>query len=543
MTVTTIGAGSEKLALAISEDAYGGDAQFTVGVDGQQVGDTLTASSLHNSGQSDVVNVLGDWASGPHTVTVNFLNDAYDGTPATDRNLYVDGAAYDGAPVDGAARALYPAGPASFGFTASPPLQSVAGPVTVGSGSDTLALQVSEDAYKGDAQFTVAVDGQQVGGVLTATAEHGGGASNAVNVLGNWAAGPHTVTVNFLNDAYDGTADTDRNLYVDGATYDGKAVGGASLSLLSSGPQSFSLADPGSTFTWPDPSTGSATPQPQPNPGDTLVLTGGTFTAPGGLPGVTVYLNGTTPAAPATLAVQGGSVGALKLISLSNPVRYASYGNLAVSGNVTVESPLQWGGRSISSQSLTVTMGSADTLNLNGGSLQDAASLVVNGSAGSTVTNTGTLTLLNTGQFAIHADLAGAGTIQSVPAAASSGVNIELDGAVAAGQTVRLDGGTLQLDQPMRFMGTVSGMTTSSPGGPASRLALEHTTVTGTSFQQGANNAGTLSVFTQDPNTGAAGTDVIHVAGSFAPDAFVFTSDLATQSALIRVAPLPQPGA
>ena len=168
---------------------------------------------------------------------------------------------------------------------------------------------------------------------------------------------------------------------------------------------------------------------------------------------------------------------------------------------------------------------------------------MVNGSAGSTVTNTGTLTLLNTGQFAIHADLAGAGTIQSVPAAASSGVNIELDGAVAAGQTVRLDGGTLQLDQPMRFMGTVSGMTTSSPGGPASRLALEHTTVTGTSFQQGANNAGTLSVFLQDPATGAAGTAAIHVAGSFASNAFVFTNDAATQSALIRVAPLPQPGA
>jgi len=150
--------------------------------------------------------------------------------------------------------------------------------------------------------------------------------------------------------------------------------------------------------------------------------------------------------------------------------------------------------------------------------------------------------LLNTSQFAIHADLAGAGTIQSVPAAASSGVNIELDGAVAATQTVQLDGGTLQLDQPMRFMGTVSGMTTSSPGGPASKLALEHTTVTGTSFQQGAG-AGDLSIFTQDPGTGAAGTDVIHIAGSFASNAFVFANDAATQSAMVRLAPLPQPGA
>ena len=36
--------------------------------------------------------------------------------------------------------------------------------VTVGTGPDSLVLQVSEDAYKGDAQFTVSVDGKQIGG-------------------------------------------------------------------------------------------------------------------------------------------------------------------------------------------------------------------------------------------------------------------------------------------------------------------------------------------------------------------------------------------
>ncbi len=40
---------------------------------------------------------------------------------------------------------------------ASPP------PVTTGTGSDTLILSMSEDAYNGDAQFTVAVDGTQLG--------------------------------------------------------------------------------------------------------------------------------------------------------------------------------------------------------------------------------------------------------------------------------------------------------------------------------------------------------------------------------------------
>ena len=403
---------------------------------------------------------------------------------------------------------------------------------TVGSGSDTLALKVSEDAYRGNAQFTVSVDGQQVGGVLTASALHGSGASDTVNVLGNWAAGTHSVSVNFLNDAWGGSAGADRNLYVDSASFNGAAVSGASLALRASGAQAFSLVDPGSTIR-PAPGTASASAQPRPNPGDTLVLTGGAFAAPGGLSGVTVYLNGSTQAASAHLAMQGGTVGALKLTSFTDPTRYASYGTLDATGTVTVASPLQWGGR-VSPGLLTVNLGAAATLNLNGGALSRAASFVVNGSSGSTVVNTGTMALTGVSQFAIHANLAGAGTIQSVASSDSSGVRIELDGAVSAGQTVQLDGGTLQLDQPMRFMGTVAGFTTSAPGGPASQLQLMHTAVTGTSFQQGA---GSLSVFTRDTGTGAAGTDVIHVSGSFAPNAFVFTNDAATQSALIRLAP------
>ncbi len=414
---------------------------------------------------------------------------------------------------------------------------------TIGAGSDTLALKVSEDAYEGDAQFTVSVDGQQVGDALTATSPHASGQSDAVNVLGNWAAGPHTVTVNFLNDAWGGSADTDRNLYIDGAAYNGTDVSGAATTFYSGGPQSFGLADPGSTFLWDGTSStsfrdGTSSPsQPEVNPGDNLILTDGTFVAQGSrLSGVEVYLNGQT--SPANLAVQDGSVGDLTLTSFFNLPRFPGTGTLDVTGNVAIEKPLHWGAR-YAPDSLSVTLNGGAALSVNGGSLGRAASLVVNGSPGSTVVNTGILSLSNTAQFAIHADLAGAGTIQSVPAADSSGVTIELDGAVSAAQTVQLDGGTLQLDQPMRFMGTVAGFTTSAPGGPASELRLEHSTVTGASFQQGAG-AGDLSVFTQDPGTGAAGAAVIHVSGSFAPDAFVFTNDAATQSALIRLAPVQQ---
>ena len=114
---TTIGAGPDTLVLRIAQDAYQGDARYTVAVDGAQVGGVLTASALRGSGQSDTINVLDNLAPGPHEVRLTFLNDRYDGTPATDRNLFLDGAIYNGVAVAGAVRQLYSAGPVSFGFT------------------------------------------------------------------------------------------------------------------------------------------------------------------------------------------------------------------------------------------------------------------------------------------------------------------------------------------------------------------------------------------------------------------------------------------
>ena len=58
-----------------------------------------------------------------------------------------------------------------------------------GSGSDTLVLSISEDAYKGDAQFTVSVDGKQLGGTFTATALHASGASQNFIFNGDFGAG------------------------------------------------------------------------------------------------------------------------------------------------------------------------------------------------------------------------------------------------------------------------------------------------------------------------------------------------------------------
>ncbi len=95
---------------------------------------------------------------------------------------------------------------------------------TVGSGPDSLTLYVSEDAWNGDAQFTVSVNGQQVGGTLTATANHGAGETQAVTINGNFGNDAAWVSTSFVNDAYGGSPSTDRNLHIDGLGRDNASV-------------------------------------------------------------------------------------------------------------------------------------------------------------------------------------------------------------------------------------------------------------------------------------------------------------------------------
>ncbi len=168
---------------------------------------------------------------------MDFLNDAYAGTPSTDRNLYVDAVTYDGTNTKQSA-SLLGNGSKNFSVTDS---TAIPPPVT-GSGADTLVLKVSEDAYLGNAQFTVSVDGKQLGGTFTATTLHSSGGSQAFAFAGDFGTGQHTVLVNFTNDAYGGSPSTDRNLYVNDIIYKGTDTGlnaaiysGASTFTLSGG--------------------------------------------------------------------------------------------------------------------------------------------------------------------------------------------------------------------------------------------------------------------------------------------------------------------
>jgi hypothetical protein len=150
--------------------------------------------------------------------------------------------------------------------------------VIIGSGSDALVVTVNEDAYKDDAQFTVSVDGTKLGVTQTATALRTSGQTQAFTFKGNWSAGQHTVTVNFLNDAYGGSAATDRNLYVTAMSYDGINYAANTAALKSAGPVTFKVNTAGAT---PPVTTGSIT-----------ISTGQTIAVPTGI--YTVNMAGTS---------------------------------------------------------------------------------------------------------------------------------------------------------------------------------------------------------------------------------------------------------
>jgi hypothetical protein len=248
-----LGTGSDTLVLRISQDAYQGSAQYTVKVDNVQIGGVQTATALHLSGMFDTVTIKGDWGVGSHSVAVTFLNDALGSGPGADRNLFVDGITYDGVAVAKGAAALTSAGTASFALqdsTAIPGSSTAPAPaeIALGTGSDTLVLRISQDAYQGSAQYTVKVDNVQIGGVQTATAWHSSGLSDTVTIKGTWATGDHKVAVTFLNDAWGGSAARDRNLHVDGMSYDGVAVANCSAALVSNGAATFTVHDTDQMF-------------------------------------------------------------------------------------------------------------------------------------------------------------------------------------------------------------------------------------------------------------------------------------------------------
>jgi predicted xylan-binding protein with Ca-dependent carbohydrate-binding module len=245
--VVVTGTGADSLTLKISEDAWKGDAQFTVKVNGVQQGGTLSAHALHKFGEDQNFIFNGAFGLNP-TVDVTFLNDAFVSS-SKDRNLYVDGATYDGTQQQNATAELLSNKTVEFQMQGggSPPPTTYPDVIT-GSGADNVTLKISEHAWangdgisdaSGDARFTVSVNGAQQGGVFDAAAPHDLGADQNFIFKGAFGLNP-AVTVTFLNDAFGGTHDTDRNLFIDGVSYEGVDQG-QSAELASNGSANFQL--------------------------------------------------------------------------------------------------------------------------------------------------------------------------------------------------------------------------------------------------------------------------------------------------------------
>ncbi|MFL5254634.1 MAG: carbohydrate-binding domain-containing protein [Rhodopila sp.] len=126
-------------------------------------------------------------------------------------------------------------GPGYLASTWQTPVPVVPAATIVGSGANRLKFMMSEDAYLGDTQFTLKVDGTQIGGTQTVKALHAIMQSQEFDFLGTFAPGTHSIAISFINDRYAGTATLDRNLYGDSGSIDGKAITGSTFAQLANG--------------------------------------------------------------------------------------------------------------------------------------------------------------------------------------------------------------------------------------------------------------------------------------------------------------------
>lgn len=116
--------------------------------------------------------------------------------------------------------------------------------------ADVLVLHLSEDAWQGDARFIVGLDGRQLDTAQTVTASHALGQTQAFTFRGDFGVGPHDLAVSFVNDAWGGTDDADRNLYVAAVEYNGLSLAGGTAALYAGGTVHFQVGSESHAALW-----------------------------------------------------------------------------------------------------------------------------------------------------------------------------------------------------------------------------------------------------------------------------------------------------
>ncbi len=207
---------------------------------------------------------------------------------------------------------------------------------------DTLVLNLSEDAYAGDAQFSVAVDGTQLGAAQSVTALHSQNQKTAFTYKGNFGPGNHTVSVSFLNDAWGGPG-LDRNLFIDSATFNGTQVS-SGASLYANGTVSFATTPTPVPTPTPTP-TPTPVPAPTPTPTPTPPPPAGEVFTPSGrgaslLPSGFLSTNGSQIVDASGNNVRVASIG---WYGTDGPAGYALQGLWATSYKTILDSIKQGG--------------------------------------------------------------------------------------------------------------------------------------------------------------------------------------------------------
>ena len=280
------------------------------------------------------------------------------------------------------------------------------------------------------------------------TALHGKGQSEAFTFKGDWS-GAHVVGVTFTNDAWGGSADVDRNLYIDSATFDGTAVQGAAA-LYGNGTVTF-----GTTASQP-PQAGAAS-QAGPSPAGTGSSSSATPPAPVGTGADTLVLALSESAAQDdaqfTLAIDGEPVGAAQSVTAAHgqgqPEAFAFKGDWG-SGSHTV-------GVSFANPASGSTADLARSLYLDSASydgtpVQGSTQVTDSGPVTFALTPTDTLTVTdNDGSSAVVPLVAsgpqtdhpsGASTVQQ---AASNGTDTITSSGSVKGEALTLGAGTRKL--------------------------------------------------------------------------------------------------
>jgi hypothetical protein len=162
----------------------------------------------------------------------------------------------------------------------------------------TITVVCSEDYYLTDALFSLIVDGATVSASTACTARNTvpgtpSPTPQSIPFNGSWAPGvSHSIRITFLNDAYNGTPATDRNLYIQQLKFNQifpppPAIAGQHVAKL--GTQGAYLGGSGDNATWTTPVSTGSVPVITAQPANQSVSVGSSATFQVGETGATAF--------------------------------------------------------------------------------------------------------------------------------------------------------------------------------------------------------------------------------------------------------------